>query len=575
MKKFVSLLIALAIVLCIAVPSFAADLGQAQNQAEQLKIMGLFKGVSDNDFALDRAPTRSEAMVMLIRLMGKEDEALSGNWSHPFKDVQTYADKYVGYAYEKGLTKGISKTTFGSKDIVKANEFLTLVLRALGYNDTAGDFTWNNPGALAKQVGILADDVDTTNFLRADSVLISYAALNAKMKDSTQTLQENLNIPLLSNYIGTYKLVEATADGTKYTNSKEMLYLHINGSLAIYADTDKDSEYQWVYGTWSIKNGDIIYNANTFGQGTGKLDGNSLTVKTENWEGLYQKVDADSTLTNFVGAYKLEKENADGKEIANNQYMLFLHEDGTLVYTIIKDTGYNWNAGTWNVKDGAINMADYWGPAKLIINGDKLTWNYSWKGNYQKIAAKDELKDYVGAYKLEKGKVNGAEYEVTGEVMYLHEDGTMAYTINEGSEYKWIYGTWGVKDGIISCADKVYGPSEGKFAGDSFTLKEPTWEGYYKKLSPHSTLTDYMGSYKLDKQTTDGIESEGTVEILYLHGDGTMVDVINDDYATCNWIVKDGLIYTDDNSYGYGKIDGNTFTWDENWIGYYQKVTLK
>ncbi|MGI5892405.1 MAG: hypothetical protein ACOX7H_06715 [Bacillota bacterium] len=115
MKKILSLLIALAFVLCISVPCFAADLEQAENQAQQLKIMGLFKGVSDSDFDLDRAPTRSEALIMLIRLLGKEDVALAGNWNHPFKDVQSFADKYVGYAYEEGLTKGISKTFWFKK----------------------------------------------------------------------------------------------------------------------------------------------------------------------------------------------------------------------------------------------------------------------------------------------------------------------------------------------------------------------------------------------------------------------------------------------------------------------------
>jgi len=44
--------------------------------AEDLKELGLFKGVSDTDFALNRAPTRTEALVMLIRVLGKENEAL-------------------------------------------------------------------------------------------------------------------------------------------------------------------------------------------------------------------------------------------------------------------------------------------------------------------------------------------------------------------------------------------------------------------------------------------------------------------------------------------------------------------
>ncbi|MGI5892404.1 MAG: hypothetical protein ACOX7H_06710 [Bacillota bacterium] len=428
-------------------------------------------------------------------------------------------------------------------------------MRSLGYNDTEGDFSWNNPNNLAKQVGILADDVDLKNFLRADLVLVSYDALDAKIKDGTQTLREKLSIPLLSDYVGSYEIVEETANGIKYTNTGEKLYLHINGSLAICADTEKNSDYEWIYGNWSIKNGSIIFDAKTFGSGTGQLQDGLLTVKTEDWEGLYQKIDSKQTLADYVGAYKIHKENIKGKESSNNEDMLFLHEDGTIVYTLIKDYGYDWIPGTWNIKDdGDICIVDFWGPTTFTINDDNITWNYSWKGYYPQIAAKDELKDYVGAYKLEKEIDNGVEQEVAGEIMYLHGDGTIAYTIKDGSDFKWIYGTWSVKDGIIKCDDNVFGPSEGKFEGDTFALKGTAWQGYYTKINPDPAFAAFMGTYKMDKQINDGIESEGTGEILYLHADGTMIYVTDDDYSTCKLIIKDDIINIFDDLYGLSKL---------------------
>lgn len=190
-KRALALVLVLAISLTMVAPIYAFTATEAETKALALKQLGLFKGVSDTEFDLDRAPTRAEAMVMLIRVLGQESEALKGNWSHPFSDVAPWADKYIGYAYEKGLTKGISKTEFGTGN-AGSDIFLTFVLRALGYNDAEGDFKWNEPDALATNVGILSGDVNILNFMRADAVLVSWAALEANLKGGSQTLAKKL-----------------------------------------------------------------------------------------------------------------------------------------------------------------------------------------------------------------------------------------------------------------------------------------------------------------------------------------------------------------------------------------------
>ena len=187
MKKTISII--LCIIICISIiPTTALAAGRdtsfEKTLASDLSNLGLFKGVSDTDFGLNRAPSRTEAIVMLIRVLGKEAEALSSEYNHPFTDVAAWADKYIGYAYNNGLTSGISATEFG-KGNAGAATYLTLVLRALGYSDTNGaDFTWNNPFSLAKAVGILPEFVNTESFLRADVVIVSYSALSVYLKNS-------------------------------------------------------------------------------------------------------------------------------------------------------------------------------------------------------------------------------------------------------------------------------------------------------------------------------------------------------------------------------------------------------
>jgi hypothetical protein len=196
LRKFLACFICVVIFInVVPIPAFAAtvrDTSFETTLAAGLKNLGLFKGVSDTDFDLNREPTRPEAITILIRVLGMEKEAQSGTWKQPFTDVEAWADKYVGYAYEKGLTSGVSAAEYGGV-AASANMFLTFMLRALGYSDTNGaDFTWENPFILAKSIGILPNYVDTGTFLRADAVIISYAAMSAKLKGSSQTLAQKL-----------------------------------------------------------------------------------------------------------------------------------------------------------------------------------------------------------------------------------------------------------------------------------------------------------------------------------------------------------------------------------------------
>jgi hypothetical protein len=70
---------------------FAANGIQYECEAEQLQDLGLFKG-TNNGFELERQPTRAEAGVMLIRMLGKEALALSQDSDYPFDDVPDLID---------------------------------------------------------------------------------------------------------------------------------------------------------------------------------------------------------------------------------------------------------------------------------------------------------------------------------------------------------------------------------------------------------------------------------------------------------------------------------------------------
>ena len=188
MKKFLVLVVSVVtlVVMTVSPIAFAANSNgghDPQQAAENLYSMGLFKGVGlkadkTPDFALDKEPTRQESVVMLIRLLGKEDKALEENNVAPFDDVQKWAMPYVGYAYKHGLAKGIDDRTFGAQNPTAAYMYLTFVLRALGYED-GKDFSWLAPWELSDRIGLVEGEYSyvTDKFTRGDAAIISNEAL--------------------------------------------------------------------------------------------------------------------------------------------------------------------------------------------------------------------------------------------------------------------------------------------------------------------------------------------------------------------------------------------------------------
>ena len=171
--------------------------------ADGLKALGLFKG-SDTGYGfgydLEAKPTRIQALIMFLRLIGEEQAALSTTAACPFTDVPAWCQPYVAYAYEQGLTKGVDDAAmlFGTADYVTAGQYVTFILRALGYQDSGDtpDFTWDTALQRGMDLGILTAGeykmLMEEPFLRAQVAYLSYFALEHTYKDRAETLQTQL-----------------------------------------------------------------------------------------------------------------------------------------------------------------------------------------------------------------------------------------------------------------------------------------------------------------------------------------------------------------------------------------------
>lgn len=165
------------------------------SEAYALKRLGLVRGAA-NGMELSRGNTRAESITMLIRLLGEEKTALGSLRPHPFGDVDSWAQNYVGYAYAMGYTNGVSPTRYDGSSYTTANQYVTFVLRALGYSDAAGDFSYDTAVRDAVKLGLLtaADraEIESEPFYRDMVMHISYRAMSAKMKGSDKTLLAHL-----------------------------------------------------------------------------------------------------------------------------------------------------------------------------------------------------------------------------------------------------------------------------------------------------------------------------------------------------------------------------------------------
>lgn len=196
MKRTIALLLAL-ILLAVSMPTASAAQAEGQEAATALYKLGLFRGTGTNadgspKFELERELNRYEAVVMLVRLLGKEEEATQNSLHNPFRDVDAWAEPYISYAYKEELTNGVSSQMFAGSRNASATEFLTLVLRALGYK-SGTDFQWDKAWEKTDALGITDGRYKAgAAFTRGDAAIVSRNALSAKLKGSDKTLRASL-----------------------------------------------------------------------------------------------------------------------------------------------------------------------------------------------------------------------------------------------------------------------------------------------------------------------------------------------------------------------------------------------
>ncbi len=376
-----TLLIVLIGIMITSIFGFAEENIDQNQKAEELKELGLFKG-SEKGFELERAPKRVESAVMLVRLLGKEREALESEYNHPFKDVPTWADKYIGYMYENSLTKGISDDKFGSDNLTDLKSYSTFVLRTLGYDDTNGDFSWSNAADKAQELKIVSEEqvseINDKGFLRGNMVEVSYNSLKTNIKEQDKKLGNKLieeNVIKKENLEKT--LLKETLDLKQ--DLSDVVELELEDGLVFY----QNPSFPRSITTYIIKN-QLPEKVQNFT----KIVFTGITAKDFSVENIIREYIENKGIGHYQGdTYDKSGYGSVIQNTPDEKRLLILldKEDNVLGYYLVKEGDYAESMKmTVNIRvklsepyDGSIRADDF----KVIkkINGD-VDPDFNWSG---------------------------------------------------------------------------------------------------------------------------------------------------------------------------------------------------
>ena len=240
MRKKTIMILVLLLTLSFSAVAEASSIKEQSGLSESavLSRMGILKGSGD-DLQLSEKGTRTEGLVILIRLLGKESDCQSQNLGSTFSDVPSWAAPYVGYGEASGLVKGISPGKFGSGNPLREKEFLTLMLRVLGYSE-GKDFKWTDVYPAAIKSGLIdkGHPEDNPVLTREAVSKLMYRALLSPVNGKHHSLYDKLTmdgaIPNQWDFLSNLKTIEKyekTSDVHRFETGSVTNYLFFPKSI--------------------------------------------------------------------------------------------------------------------------------------------------------------------------------------------------------------------------------------------------------------------------------------------------------------------------------------------------------
>lgn len=110
-----------------------ADYAEA---VEYLKDVGIMRGDDQGHFNPDKTVTRAEMATIICNMLG-ETENLTVSDAFTDVPINHWANKYITRAKEFGFVSGYGNGRFGPNDTVTYEQAVTMIVRAIGGEDEA------------------------------------------------------------------------------------------------------------------------------------------------------------------------------------------------------------------------------------------------------------------------------------------------------------------------------------------------------------------------------------------------------------------------------------------------------
>lgn len=295
MKRILTILA--ATLLLTAAMAGTASASSYDSVAEELSAIGVFRGTAGG-FELDRAPTRSEAAIMLVRLYGAEDEAKAayeaGEISMPFTDVSETAAPSVAWLYSQGITNGTSATTFGASSPCSAKMYCAFLrddLAAVTYQALGADLKDGSTYLLASLVESGAIDAEAarpiTEKIEAYRALTAASQASSTGIDADYTMNMGMDIAV-DGSDGTETIhetmsVAVSGNGRIQMILKDPLQLAISMNMNMESNTagagpdvtmqDQVSVQEWMQDGWVYIQEEMDGTTDRYKYPVGNMDG--------------------------------------------------------------------------------------------------------------------------------------------------------------------------------------------------------------------------------------------------------------------------------------------------------------
>ena len=214
----------------------------------ELKNNGILIGDERGNLNLEGNLKRQEMVVLISRLMGKEEEAKKWDTSKlTFEDVakDNWAAGYIAWAKDNNITKGYSEEWFGYNDTLTATQTGMFLLRVLGYNDV--EMSQVNEKAMEKGLINFNEILLEEAIKRGKVAELIYNAIYTTKANSEKTLGEEINVK--TDYTEEERkmaiaLIPYGIECNRITDSEEwkIIYVNLNGKEINKENVKEDLE---------------------------------------------------------------------------------------------------------------------------------------------------------------------------------------------------------------------------------------------------------------------------------------------------------------------------------------------